>query len=386
MLKHRNIRGFFFVLVISIIGLFLYSRKGTERVYAQKTSNELVLITDLINSIWLGDKTKRFLNDANFKCPSVLVGEWSQLSEEYFRCHFDFFECALQYEFKNNTSLKKLRMKPEFPISIVDTNFSGPIGIVIFQESNYQIKLEPICNRVDLPAKKYESGKGREYGSPRKLFQVFNKISIDRRLFTFGKLRQLKKVNPKATAHITDKPEKFWYEPVGHLSAQQMRNVCDLNGQEILSSEYHDAASFLPKQIKGHHENEFKSPYIYGHNTSFETAINEESCSQIISLGCPAKNFYTKPQFSWVGLSQLHGGLMEYLPSMFHSDDNGNVSPSSIYFKASSMFHHLGLRVKWNGVSAERRNLDFSGLKTEEEITIPEIFEIGFRCISVSTL
>lgn len=386
MLNHRNIKGLFFVSLILITGLFFFSRKGTEKITTKKTSHELVQVTDLIQSIWMGENLGKFLTDPNFKCPSIKVGQWQQLPEEYFRCHFKFFECALKYEFKTTTQLQILKTQPKFPLQIIANENSGPIGILAFRETDYQVQLEPVCDRVVLPARKYEAGLGEQYGSPKKEFNVFNKVAIDRRLFDYGKLRELKNLKPDKMKGINDNPKKHWYEPVGHLNAQQIRKVCELNGQELISSEYHDAASFLPKEIEGKHQNEFKAPYIYSHNTKFETAINKDYCSQVHSKDCPSENFYTRPQYSWIGVSQLHGGMMEYLPSMFHTEKSGNVWPSSIYFKSDSIFHHLGMRVKWNGVAAERRNLDFSGIETKEEINIPEIFEIGFRCISVSSL
>jgi hypothetical protein len=386
MLNHRNIKGLFFVSIILITGLFFFSRKGTEKITTKKTNPELLKVTDLIQSLWTGENIQKYLTDSSFKCPSVKVGNWKQLPEEYYRCHFNFFECALKYEFDTSTELQKLKIKPKFPIKKMSTESSGPFAVLSLLATDYQIKLEPVCDRVVLPAKKYESGVGSEFGSPKKLFNVFNKVAMDRRLFDYGKLREIKKLKPEAFQTIQDKPKKHWYEPVGHLDAKQMRRVCELNGQELMSSEYHDAASFLPKKLEEKHDNEFKAPYIYSHNTNFETAINKDSCKQIQSQDCAAEKFYTQPQYSWIGLSQLHGGLMEYLPSMFHQESSGNVWPSSIHFKANSMFHHLGIRAKWNGVAAERRNLDFSEIKTTEEINIPEIFEIGFRCISVSSL
>lgn len=360
-----------------------------EKELSLATDPELLKVTHLVHEIWSGQRVDRYLQDRDFQCPSIQVGQWQSLPSEYFKCHWEFLNCALKYEFDTRVDLQSLSYLPVLPLEVKLDEVLGPIGLLGLKQKAsgeyYQLKLQtrPLCNRVVLPKGKYEAGLGQEMGSPKQVYEVFNKIEIDRRLFDYGKLRLLKKLNPQKLQSIKDAKEKFWYEAVAGLSATQMQRLCEVGGQEIMRSEYLDAVSFIPKSIEQKHQNEFKALYIFSHNSELATAIEGEACDAFAAKECPKDNFYFKPHFSWNGVTQLHGGLMEYAPAKFKREAAGNVWPSSHFFSKESIFHHIGVRIKWDGVDQMRQNLDFSHIKTKEEVNLPEQLAIGFRCLKV---
>lgn len=389
MLKHRNIKGLFFISLLVIVGLFFLGKKSEGPEVTVQTDPDLIKVTELVHQIWNGDRVERYLSDNDFLCPSVKVGQWQQLPKDYFKCNFELLNCALKYEFDTRVDLKNLKIQPLLPIQKKLDQEAGPYGLVgfTFQASGHhhplKIKLEPRCHQIVLPKGKYEAGIGAEFGSPKQVYEVMNTIKVDRRLFDYGKLKYLKELNPKELNHIEIPSHRHWYTPVENLNAKQMEKVCRVNGQEIMRSEYLDAVSFVPKKLKGKHQNEFKAPYIFGHNSELKSSLEGKPCDSIAAKECPKENFIFSPHFSWVGVTQLHGGLMEYAPAMFQQERSGNVWPSSWHFASESIMQKIGVRIKWEGENLMRKSFDFSQIKDFAEADIPEKLSIGFRCIKV---
>lgn len=383
MLNHRNIKSLFFIVAILITGLFLYVRKGEESLVLKRTDQRHLEVLSIVHKIWSGENAKEYLQDDSFKCPSIQVGRWRQIPREYYACHPEFFKCALEYEFDTNKKYSSLNLKPRGEIQKGRSQSEGWFlkQSFIRQEksdlNSIEIKLRPVCRQVVLPKEKYLS-------QQRKVFEVFNEIKIDRYLFNYSDLAILKKLYPRELENLKVPKEVSWYEPVKGIKANEMKKICELSGKEILRSEYLDAASFLPKKIEGLHQNEFKAPYIYNHSTSYEKAITENHCQKIPTGECPEFTMIRSPHFSWIGVSQLHGGIMEYVPPKFFQAEKGNVWTSSKFFPKESFYHRIGVRAFWNGEEQLRKNIDFSVSDIDEKLNLPEKVEIGFRCISIN--
>ena len=88
---------------------------------------------------------------------------------------------------------------------------------------------------------------------------------------------------------------------------------------------------------------------------------------------------------SWSGIFQVLGGYPEAMKNPFHN--NKNLKLSSFYFNASSLWHELGLRGSWDGMSFDVNRLEVDEkLKFQKKLmkleSLPSSdIKITFRCM-----
>lgn len=361
----------------------------TEFQYKDYTEPDLIKIVETVNQLWTNPDMDNYKRNANFNCPSIQVGQWKQIPDRYFQCNVDFLTCAIRYEFENRIEFKHLKYQPVLPVTLSPSKDTKKIlrSLQVKRVDNskkYMIELKDICHQVELPKNRYLAGNIKSAGM---LFDIDQKIMIDRHQFTYGKLRDLKKAFPRKLVDVAPAYARMWYEPVRKVQAKHMSELCHLSGKELLVSEYFDAATFLPKELDGNHQNEFKGPFIYSDSKILENVLGERPCSKLVSRECKPETFILSEQFSWIGVGQVHGGLMEYLPPLFSNDrKKHNVWPSSIFFARPSIYHHLGKRLSWTTDTLLKKTFsDEQADKVETDLDqLPEKLEVGFRCYQKS--
>jgi hypothetical protein len=118
--------------------------------------------------------------------------------------------------------------------------------------------------------------------------------------------------------------------------------------------------------------------FLYSAQRYNDFVFEKKYCNQVFSSECVKLVPFEDFQFnatSWLGLSSILGGPMEYMRNPVES--NENLLASSYHYPITSNYHQLGKRAFWDGLGHTWENF------TLEERPLNEKGEIGFRCMRV---
>lgn len=247
--------------------------------------------------------------------------------------------------------------------------------------------LEPQNSEVYLPQRVYGFGPFVEKGDWR--FDTFGRhIFIDKFMVSFRDIAEwvyfAKDKNLVSKVKFpTNQTE--WVKPASGLTIEQMTSFCAFRGKQLLPAHLYDAATFFPpdqedlrpaKIVRGPYPWTYQRRMIFTNEESFESSW----CSKIYSASCIGQagfDFFDTRSNSWIGLSQVLGGYMEYLPNTIQKGKN--IKASSFYFDFRSPWHQLGMRASWDGEAWAYRNFDWSG--GDEPVGEYQLYKTGFRCM-----
>lgn len=240
---------------------------------------------------------------------------------------------------------------------------------------------------------------------------------------------------------------KKWAAPATNLNSSQMQRYCAFRGKEVLTAQVYDAATVILNHDNnenvinenGHVSSELpmdlyktypinysmvrsllpwaedeKDSFIYQaqrkiavhlyamrekgitasglNRLSFisDTYVTKDNCDLLYFSECREYypyEFYNSNTTSWMGITQLLGGYLEYLPNPIHPLKN--LKASSFYLGLVSKWHRLGRRGYWDGQGFSKDNLrrndndNGNSLVEDFELNNNETLQIGFRCMLI---
>lgn len=323
----------------------------------------------------------------------------SKISQKYFQCNPEYFNCFLSGKIKN--------LEPKFKISLNDkvyhltldktleyTNqsitgitipgFDGYITTVKVDEIpgfSLSLLLKNNCHQAKLPERIYAlNPKNTE-----ELWDNFERvIKIDKFQVNNREINQWVH-SGKGDEHLLIQDAKQLHLPATHLNREQMRKYCSFRGKQLLKSHIFDAAVFFPNAPDNPNNKFIKLyPYPWTKKRKIKNTINESNCGQFYSSECREKfdyDPYSSLNVSWMGIYQVMGGYPEYVENII--DPELNIALSSYYFERMSDYNNLFARGIWNGESGKSLEIQIPKLRRSRERFKDKIDwkGVAFRCM-----
>ncbi len=240
------------------------------------------------------------------------------------------------------------------------------------QLSELNVQLHDGCHESYIEQRVYALGENQNDVELELLFDNFQQnIFVDKFQVTVGEYNLWLKEFKKDFAHLNfiNDPKKFFL-PVTHLKPREMEHYCAVHKRQVLSTQWFDAGTFIPFDIKNPLSKEvFRGGFFWEKKNSDvlkswnDDAKKEELCSYLFSLECagsPSSKIQTKffsQNPSYNGLHQVMGQYFEYLYPVDQSEFN--LRSSSQYFSFYSPWNRLGVRAKWDEVGHGLKNFQF---------------------------
>lgn len=397
--KHFRLFAFIAFILLSFFAgtsYYLFQREASSIHYQYDASQILLKGASKVNEIW---------NQAPIQFACGELSKLVDVNPVYFKNNPEYLDCFLrkgkilvrhqQHEFY----VKARRFSSgKFYKIVTKENDDRPMipnyGVLIELEVEGEPKqlslsfiLQPSELEVFLPHRVYAYGTFKERGDWR--FDTFGRnIFIDRFLVSFRDIAEWvyfardKRIVDKIN-FPTNKSE--WVKPASGLSILQMQAFCAFRGKQLLPAYLFDAASFFPPdQDDTHPAKVVRGPYPWTYQRRFlftqETEFDVQFCSKIYSASCIGQapfEFYDNRTNSWIGMSQILGGHMEYLTNPLFPQQN--IKTSSFYFDFRSPWHQLGARASWDGEAWSYKHFDWSA--GENPLGEYTQYKVGFRCM-----
>jgi hypothetical protein len=227
----------------------------------------------------------------------------------------------------------------------------------------------------------------------------FQDIYIDRFLVTYNDLlhwpdlplfqNQIPHLFMKAQAHLS--------APATHIPEPVMKAFCQAQGMQILQAHVFDAATFLPRTLKKHSLGQSSQRGPYPWSKTLQKFVHDRlapDCSLLFSSTCLEQkkiSIHSSQDAGWIGISEILGGPLQYLPNPLHPKEN--LKASSWYFPADHPWQQLGMRSYWDKQGFNPENVDWNYMKRlyfNESPSLPpqsnsmDKLSIGFRCMRIS--
>lgn len=359
--------GLTFFAIIAFSGSSIFLQKSN---YSQKNADLQASIQFIgwLHENWTKGDFRRLLENKKLSCS--LFWDSDKLGREFSRCNPEYLDCLLDYEQKQSGGLtvneRKVLIEKNnlnhFYRPIKKVNFGSSTLNAVYEiyfkigEEEFYTYLEDSCRDSFLPEDRYAIG-------------IYQKDKDDwfwnnRGRFLFVDKTPVLKYKYKLwmNENVEFKREDF-YTYVENIPSEKAHAYCALHAGKIVQSHVLDASSFFPTERTPESVNYFRPPFAWTKST--ELKIDEkDKCRYIFSKECLGKNYSAAfagiP--SWIGLSNIHGGLVEEIYNPF--SPQMNLVPSSFYFDFSSPMQHVGNR------------MDFENMKKLEEN-----FQTTFRCM-----
>ncbi len=383
----------FFVIPISLVVMGIHIRfyfiENPDQII-QRKENLVVLIeaSKKIKKIWHEGDLRGSLKNKILDC-SKEFGKVEGIDSTFFRCNPKFLECFLReskeknlIDFPKNVTAQKQKNN-KYVEWVSRSLLAGPkippYGVMIslgYRGDILKIILEDSCNQSIIPQRVYS------YGPE----------IMDWRWDNLDRFLAIDK-NQVTNADILNWRPDFKYMEISHpvlnLKKEDMENFCLSKGMQLVQAQVFDAATYFPGDMKNQIPTKvFKSPYpwtkvkmnsfLFYAQRYADFVFEKKYCSQAYSSECinliPFEEFQFKAT-TWLGLSSILGGPMEYMRNPI--DPNENLFASSYHFPISSLYHQLGKRAFWDGLGNSWEHFRL------EEKPNRESGDVGFRCMRV---
>jgi hypothetical protein len=377
------------ILITSSIYLRFYFIENPDRIISKKENLEVLIeASKKIKKIWHEGDLRDQLKNKKLNCVQEFK-ELGQVDSSFLRCNLRFLECVLRESLdkviidfpKNIYPIKQ--EKNLFTKWVSRSTMEGPklpnYGVMVnlgYGGDSLKIILEDSCHQSVIPQRVYSYGPENVDWRWDNLNRI---ILIDKNLVTNNDVLN---VNP-------DFKFRNLSFPATELSQREMEKFCLSKGMQIAQAHVFDAATFFPGDLRNKNPQRFfKSPYpwtrvkmnsfLYSAQRYNDFVFEKKYCNQVFSSECVKLVPFEDFQFnatSWLGLSSILGGPMEYMRNPVES--NENLLASSYHYPITSNYHQLGKRAFWDGLGHTWENF------TLEERPLNEKGEIGFRCMRV---
>lgn len=388
--------------------------KIKKLVNKKKTLEYLVLASLKLKKVWK-EGFSDDLNEGQFSKCKIRLKSLKNVDSSYFRCNANFMECFLdqvkgRIKLKNKDGsiesvlAKKIKINGSEKFGKVVTrwnergvfvpNYANAINLSL-NDSDLTILLEDSCKEVFLPERVYSYVRDDSQGSLR--WDNFDQnIFLDKFQVTFREVLEWKKsINIKFKMPDLVDPSESAYG----LTKGEMRNYCSFKGKQLLQAHIWDAATYLPQDYENVRPKKIRrNPYpwtrkkrnafLWKSRNFSDFVFEKKFCNLVFTSDCLGLAPFKKHSInssSWIGLFQVLGGIPETMFNPIQNDKN--LSLSSFYFPADSVWHQLGKRAHWDGSDFKEKNIfwkneinfdkGFRKLKNKLSSNI----KIGFRCM-----
>ncbi|MBF0297876.1 MAG: hypothetical protein HQK51_04110 [Oligoflexia bacterium] len=441
-----------FVIVHFFIKYDLFRKKEDFEKFV-KEQEKILLIHNIsiegikiIKSRWeYGDLEGNFVKNL-FNCPEDIVYK-SNIDDFYLRCNPNYIQCFYsaasgvsdpsikvrlnnkEYHVQVNQIFKEVSAysnKKRFYKIVSRPVYGIMMNISIKEFPNYSrdFILENNCDQIYLPRRKYSS-EGHTWDN-------FNKdIFVDRFLVSYRDVLEWVSYAEGDVAKESDKQiiipkeREFWATAATNLHIEQMKRYCAFKGKQLMEAHIYDAASFYPsnqedpysidnmpsiypwtKDITDSFIYRYKQMYIRNRGNSkmlaaLDLMLKEEDCDLAYVRDCIdryTRKYYSGVTSSWMGMSDILGGEMEYMNNIFEKDKN--LKLSSKHLDVLSKWHSLGQRATY---SEEKNEITAAVTAAADQNMAPEVgkdlnlnyndlddimgierpYKIGFRCMQI---
>jgi len=385
-------------ILLILSGFLIKNRldlKKVDRIVRKKEAFKVfVKASDLVLKIWAQGDVKNLISRGKLTCEKEF-GKNKSIDPTFYKCNPHFLNCYLREKKIELVGAKILPFSSINYVKVLSRSLTPGIkapnyGVFIklsVGEFDFPLVLEDSCSETLLPQRIYAYGPYKK-GSADIKWDNFNRlILVDKHLVTkrdFYEWKNLenKKIKPQSL-------EEDLSGPITDLLPGEMKSFCAFRGKQVINSLAFDASTFFPGDLgKPRPLKIFRSPYpwsrqrrdsfLYNAKRYADFDFKKKYCLKAYTKECMGQFKYSDFQYkanSWLGLSNVLGGKMQYMENPI--EPSKNLFASSNYFPATSKFHSLGLRESWDGEGLEPLNFDLSKRPLNE----PGRYEIGFRCM-----
>jgi hypothetical protein len=220
---------------------------------------------------------------------------------------------------------------------------------------SWPILLTDSCRDVYLPERVYNYG---PKGSDFRWDNIDRKIFIDKFYVTNQQVNDWKVLTGRGDTIIKDRNR--WPEPAFINKSEQIK-FCSFWGKRLLEAKLLDAASMTPSDLNNPRperilkaqtpwQRDLSKTFLGMSRVNPDYQLTPLDCQLAEVDGCPKKHLNTDSA-TWMGINFTLGYSPESLHNFIYPDKN--LKMSSHFLPASSKWHELGLRSKWNGIQGE---------------------------------
>ena len=385
----------FTATLLILSGILLRYRldiKMVDEIVRKKEAYEAVVKGSIkIRDIWAEGDVRGLIKKGKLNCKKEF-GENLNIDPTFYKCNPDFLNCYIR---ESGGDIKALPFSDSKFVKVVNRSLTPGIkaphyGVLVNigkGEFNFPVILKDYCHETLLPQRIYAYG-AYEKGIEDWRWDNFNRlILVDRHLVTKRDFYEWKNLENKKLKSQISKEDLS--EPMTDILPGEMKDFCASRGKQVITSLVYDAATFFPGNLKRPKPFKvFRSPYpwsrqridsfLYQARRYADFDFKKEYCLKAYTFECQEKLKYSEFQFksnSWIGLSNVLGGKMQYMPNPV--EPLKNLWASSFYYPITSDLHELGTRQSWDGEGLEPLNLDLK----KGPRKAPRSYEIGFRCM-----
>jgi len=376
------------ILLVLSGGLLKYrlGQKMVDQIIRKKAAYEVFVEASLkLRDIWSRGDVKGLIRRGKLSCEKEF-GKTKSIDPTFYKCNPHFLNCYIREKGIKALPFSNLKFVKVLNRSQTPGIKAPHYGVLINLEVgkfSFPLILQDFCHETLLPQRIYAYGayeKGREDWR----WDNFNRlILVDRHLVTKRDFFEWKNLENKKnlSADLSN--------PVTDLLPGEMKDFCASRGKQVINALVYDASTFFPGDLKRPKPFKiFRSPYpwsrqridsfLYSAKRYADFSFKEEYCLKAFTSECVNKVNYSRFQYksnSWIGLSNVLGGKMEYMENPLEPDKN--LWASSFYYPITSDFHILGIRENWDKSGFEPLHFNLSKRPMKE----PRSYEVGFRCM-----
>jgi hypothetical protein len=306
----------------------------------------------------------------------------------YFNCQPHLWQCYWQgglsgqapsiklelfgqtYHLKANASFPPIPAYSDFPrfYELLKLTGSGlklhyayqvEVSVAELPGFSQKILLTDSCRDTFLPERIYGYGKRPASGEGFIWDNFGRRIFIDRFYVTNQMVNEFKVLTGVPATIVTDRMK--WPLPA-ELPLAEQKKYCSFFGKRLLTAELFDAASMTPPDFKNTRPAKVvrsQTPWQRDLSKTFLGVARINPDYQLTPLDCQLaqvegcnEKYFTTDSASWMGMNFPMGFFPESLENAI--DPALNLKLSSRFFPASSEWHELGVRGKWNGKEHEK--------------------------------
>ncbi|RLA63972.1 MAG: hypothetical protein DRQ88_00970 [Epsilonproteobacteria bacterium] len=360
--------------------------RKVDRIVRKKIAYESFLNASIkIRDIWSEGDFKGLIAKEKLQCVKEF-GKNKSIDPTFYRCNPDFLNCFIKkFKDKFGAQISILPFSSAKFVSVLSgASTTGVLVNLGVGEFNFPLILKDFCHETILPQRIYAHGPYQK-GNIDWRWDNFNRlILIDRHLVTKRDYLEWKNLE-KEPQNVSEDLSM----PITDLIAEEMADFCAFKGKQVATSLVFDAATFYPGDLKKPKPfKNFRSSYpwsrqridafLYSAKRYSDFTFKKEYCLKAYTQECLKLSSYSTFQFksnSWIGLSNVLGGKMQYMRNPI--TPSKNLWVSSFYFPVASDSHRLGFRESWDESAFEPINLNLLVRPIKE----PKTYEIGFRCM-----
>jgi hypothetical protein len=222
-----------------------------------------------------------------------------------------------------------------------------------------RLLLTDSCRDTYLPERIYGYGKRPAHGEGFIWDNFGRRIFIDKFYVSNQMMNEYRILNNQPDKIVSDR--SFWPHPA-IVSLTDQKNYCAFFGKRLLSAELFDAASMMPADFtnpKPLKVTRAQTPWQRDLSKTFLGVARINPDYQLTPLACQLaqvegcrEKYFTTDSASWMGMNFSLGFYPESLENTI--DPDFNLKLSSRYLPASSPWHELGARSRWDGKNSEK--------------------------------